>query len=77
MITMQFNGIRLFDSPKLPDMPFTVMHSNEPRQEPRIYDEFPAVWPSNPQRGQLVRLECFASGYSQVEGLIYSWRRVS
>ncbi|KAA0200129.1 Contactin/TAG-1 cell adhesion molecule [Fasciolopsis buskii] len=76
MITMQFNGIRLFDSPKLPDMPFTVMHSNEPRQEPRIYDEFPAVWPSNPQRGQLVRLECFASGYSQVEGLIYSWRRL-
>ncbi|THD29133.1 Contactin/TAG-1 cell adhesion molecule [Fasciola hepatica] len=76
MITMQFNGVRLFDSPKLPDMPFTVMHSNEPRQEPRIYDEFPAVWPSNPQRGQMVRLECFASGYSQVEGLKYSWRRL-
>ncbi|KAF8566482.1 hypothetical protein P879_05880 [Paragonimus westermani] len=76
MITMQFNGVRLFNSPKLPDMPFTVMYSNEPRQEPRIYDDFPAVWPSNPQRGQLVRLECFAAGYTQVEGLTYSWRRL-
>ncbi|KER21681.1 hypothetical protein T265_10050 [Opisthorchis viverrini] len=75
IVTMQFNGVRLFDSPKLPDMPFTVTQSNEPRQEPRIYDDFPAIWPSNPQRGQFVRLECFASGYSQFEGLTYTWRR--
>ncbi|CAH8465644.1 unnamed protein product [Dicrocoelium dendriticum] len=76
MITMHFNGERLYDSPKLPDMPFTVLYSNEPRQEPRIYDDFPAVWPPTPQRGQFVRLECFAAGYSQVTGLKYSWRRL-
>ncbi|CAH8651358.1 unnamed protein product [Schistosoma guineensis] len=76
MITMQFDGHRMYDSPKLPDMPFTVRYSNEPRQDPRIYDDFPAVWPTNPQRGQLVRLECFAAGYSQLDGLKYSWRRL-
>ncbi|KAK4474576.1 hypothetical protein MN116_001717 [Schistosoma mekongi] len=76
MITMQFDGHRIYDSPKLPDMPFTVRYSNEPRQDPRIYDDFPAVWPTNPQRGQLVRLECFAAGYSQLDGLKYSWRRL-
>ncbi|CAL8100852.1 unnamed protein product [Calicophoron daubneyi] len=76
MITMQFNNARLYDSPKLPDMPFTVMYSNEPIQDPRIYDDFPAVWPSNPQRGQMVRLECFAAGYSRVVSLVYSWRRL-
>lgn len=73
---MHFNGQRLFDSPKLPDMPFKVIHGNAPKQDPRIHDDFPAVWPKNPQRGQLVRLECFAAGYNQMQGLTYTWRRV-
>ncbi|VEL07828.1 unnamed protein product [Protopolystoma xenopodis] len=63
------------DSFKSPDYPLNVDESNEPRQEPRIQDSFPAVWPKNPIQGRLVRLECFAAGSTRSGPLVYSWRR--
>ncbi len=69
-------GSRLSDSPKSPDMPLVVMESNQRTQEPRIYDSFPAIWPSDPIRGHTVRIECFAGGSVQSGPLMYTWRRV-
>ncbi|KAL7059357.1 hypothetical protein AAHC03_013100 [Spirometra sp. Aus1] len=76
MITMHQLGSRLSDSPKSPDMPLTVLESNQRIQEPRIYDSFPAIWPSDPIRGQTVRIECFAGGSVQSGPLQYTWRRL-
>uniref|UniRef100_A0A0X3QAU4 Contactin-3 n=2 Tax=Schistocephalus solidus TaxID=70667 RepID=A0A0X3QAU4_SCHSO len=76
MITMHQLGSRLSDSPKSPDMPLTVLESNQRIQEPRIYDSFPAIWPSDPVRGQTVRIECFAGGSVQSGPLEYTWRRL-
>lgn len=76
MITMYQLGSRLSDSPKSPDMPLEVMESNYRTQEPRIYDSFPAIWPSDPIRGHPVRIECFAGGSVQSGPLHYTWRRL-
>ncbi|VDN11510.1 unnamed protein product [Dibothriocephalus latus] len=76
MITMHQLGSRLSDSPKSPDMPLIVQESNQRIQEPRIYDSFPAIWPTDPIRGQAVRIECFAGGSVQSGPLEYSWRRL-
>uniref|UniRef100_A0A5K3FD51 Contactin n=2 Tax=Mesocestoides corti TaxID=53468 RepID=A0A5K3FD51_MESCO len=76
MITMYQLGSRLSDSPKSPDMPLVVMESNQRTQEPRIYDSFPSIWPSDPIRGHSVRIECFAGGSVQSGPLQYAWRRL-
>ncbi|KAK7092363.1 contactin-3-like [Littorina saxatilis] len=41
---------------------------------PEIQDDFPAVFPAPPLRGQDVRLECFAYG-SSTTPFYYSWQR--
>lgn len=45
--------------------------------EPNIPNEFPAVNPSSPLRGDNVSLECFAYGKSTPDfPLIYTWTRL-
>nr|CUU98315.1 hypothetical transcript [Hymenolepis microstoma] len=76
MVTMYQLRSRLSDSHKSSDMPLEVMEINYRTQEPRIYDSFPAIWPSDPSRGRSVRIECFAGGSVQSGPLQYTWRRL-
>ncbi|XP_041371548.1 contactin-like [Gigantopelta aegis] len=41
---------------------------------PDIHDDFPAVFPSPPERGREIRIECFAYGKLP---LYYSWQKVN
>ncbi|ELT90327.1 hypothetical protein CAPTEDRAFT_180331 [Capitella teleta] len=44
--------------------------------EPEIGSGFPLVYPSSPMIGDNVRLECWASGTSRYDDLIYTWDKV-
>ena len=44
--------------------------------EPEIGSGFPFIYPDSPMIGDNVRLECWASGTSSPEPLIYSWEKI-
>nr|AUG84451.1 contactin [Platynereis dumerilii] len=44
-------------------------------REPQIENGFPMVFPSSPKKGDNVRIECFAMGYSDLGNLQYQWTK--
>ncbi|XP_064610241.1 contactin-like isoform X2 [Liolophura sinensis] len=73
--TTENTEIRQQAAPSGTSLPIPLEVTASPPLEwgPQIQDDFVAVFPKSPLRGQRVRLECFAYG---TDPLFYSWSRI-